>query len=194
MMRDKASGFTLVEVMVVLTIFSLCSVLMLQMLTVFLRGYDQVNRIQSEYILDSMRESWFRDSLSVMVASHDAEFGFHGDRREISGITLHPLIGPGGRFTEASWEIRSSGRETALWYTESGYASLRIGTWTNTGLEFQYRGLSSGWVNEWPPRETPPGELPHRIKLIIDEADTSRELFAAVTIRRVERYDYRDLL
>lgn len=193
-MAFKARGFTLVEVMVVLAIVSLCSVLMLQMLTVFLRGYDQVNRIQSEIILDSMRENWFRRSVKVMVASHDEEFGFQGEEYEISGYTLYPLIGPGGKLTEVGWLIRSNSSGASLWYTETDFEPMKIANWANASLKFQYRGLSSGWVSEWPPREIPIGELPQRIKLTIEGNGSSRAIFAAVAIRRVKGSDYRDIL
>ena len=190
--REK--GFTLVEVIVVLTIVSLCSVLMLQMLTVFLRGYDQVNRVQGELVIASMRENWFRRSVKVLVASDDEAFAFKGEDNEIAGYSLYPLIGQAGRLTKVGWVIRSNTRSASLWYMETGYEPMKIATWEDARLEFQFRGATSGWVGEWPPRETPIGELPQRIKLTINEPGATKELFAAVAIRRVKRSDYRDLL
>ena len=73
---QRQSGFTLVEVLVVIAITGMVSVLVLQMLTIVLRGADGVSRVQGEMSMESMRNSWFRDSIAVMVASLDEEFAF----------------------------------------------------------------------------------------------------------------------
>ena len=106
---QRQSGFTLVEVLVVIAITGMVSVLVLQMLTIVLRGADGVSRVQGEMSMESMRNSWFRDSIAVMVASLDEEFAFRGSERAVSGFTMAPLIGQSGELTQVTWSLESTG-------------------------------------------------------------------------------------
>ena len=186
-------GFTLVEVLVVIAITGMISVLLVQMMTVFLRGYDQVGRLQNEHAIDSMRFGWFRDSVAVLVASLDAEFAFEGDDKKITGYTLSPLLGDDGQLTRVAWQIRNQTTGASLWYEEADSPPIRIGTWRGSDLKFSYRGQNTGWRSAWPPEELVEGVLPYRVRLVIDGEEV-REVYAAVIVRRTGRYDYRDYL
>lgn len=193
-MNDRSlRGFTLIEMLVVLLITGIASVLVLNMLTILLRGYDQIGRIQSDFAIDEMRFSWFRGCVGVMVASLDKEFAFAGSSREISGYTTSPLIGKEGKLTWVKWELKSVSGGDEIWYTEGLLDSMHIGTWKDTELEFLYRGLNSDWRRDWPPSDLRPGVLPYRIKLRMTGA-VQREFFAAIRVRRTGRYDYRDFV
>ena len=193
MKTRAANGFTLIEVLVVIAITGMITVLLSQMLTVFLRGYDQVGRIQQEHAVDSMRLGWLRDSVSAMVASLDEEFGFEGERASFTGFTMSPLLVDDHRLTRVTWQIRNDATGHSLWYGEDGRQAVKLGTWPDDQLSFAYRGLNSGWQTDWPPQDLPAGVLPHRIKLSISGAEP-RDVYAAVTVRRTGRYDYRDFL
>ena len=69
---------------------------------------------------------------------------------------------------------------------------MKMATWPSHRASFAYRGQQSGWMDEWPAQDLSPGVLPHRIKLVLDDGDVTREIYAAVQIRRTGRYDYRD--
>lgn len=188
-------GFTLVEVMVVLSLVSLISVIVLQMMTILLKSYDQISRMEGQSALESMRNNWFRGSVNAMVASLDQEFEFRGARKLVSGYTTSPLMGRQGMLTSISWEIREDATQSTLWYIEHSKRPLQISTWDNARAEFSYRGLKSGWVEAWPPSELPEGVLPHRVKLTIHPDDAlPMDIYAAINIRRTGRFDYRDNL
>lgn len=194
MKLKRSSGFTLVEVLVVISITAMIAVIVLQMLTVLFRGYDQIGRIQGDVSVDAMRYGWFRDSLGVMVASLDEEFSFQGSANGMTGFTAGPLIGRQGEIAKVSWEVRSNLRGASLWYSEWGQEPMKIGEWPDTNLQFAYRGQRSGWRDDWPPEDLPDGMLPHRVKLTFDGDEQQREVYAAINVRRIGRYDYRDFL
>ena len=193
-MKTSSRGFTLIEVMVVLTLTGMIAALLLQMMTIMLRGYDQAGRIQSRLAIESMRYTWFRDSVGGLAASLDEEFGFQGSSAEFSGYTLTALQNSTGKLTGFRWSIRPSSRGQSLYYEEDNKAPLLMGSWSGTQLTFSYRGQSSGWLSEWPAADLPAGVLPYRVKLTLNDGQTNREVFAAVTNRRIGRYDYRDLV
>lgn len=188
-------GFTLVEVLVVLALTGMIAVLLLQMMTVLLRGHDQVGRIQSQLLTDTMRFHWFRDSIGHMAASLDEEFGFVGSHSSFSGYTMAPLLAQQGKLTKVSWEIRSMSDGPGLWYQEAGAAPMLIGRWPYADdLSFEYRGQRSAWLSNWPAGDLPAGVLPYRIKLSIRSESETRDVYAAVDVRRVARFDYRDYI
>lgn len=189
---NRASGFTLIEVMVVIAVTSITAVLILQMMTILFRGYDQIGRVQSELAKEAMSYGWFRDSIGSLVASLDREFAFSGDVREMEGYTSAPLFGSAGKVTEIRWQLREEADGTSLWYTEKGEPQIQVAVWQESEVGFLYRGLKSGWRNTWPPEELPAGILPHRVKLKIENQSESREIYAAISVRRTGRYDYRD--
>lgn len=188
-------GFTLVEVMVVLSLVSLISILVLQMMTVMLRSYEQISSLEGRFSLDSMRNAWFRGSVNTMVSSLDQEFAFKGERMLMSGYTTAPLMGRQGMLTSIKWEIREDTTQSSLWYVENEQRPLKIASWKNARAEFSYRGLKSGWGGGWPREELSQGVLPHRVKLTVFSDDSMPvDIYAAVRTRRTGRYDYRDNL
>lgn len=187
-------GFTLVEVLVVLAFTSLIAVLLLQMMTILLRGYDQAGRIQGQLAMDTMRFNWFRETIGVMAASLDEEFAFRGSKYEITGFTMAPLLAESGTLTRVSWTLRDNRDGKALWYQEWQHEPLLIGQWPDTEVSFAYRGQRSDWLDSWPTGNLPAGVLPYRIKMSLQDADSRKEIFAAVNVRRTGRYDFRDLV
>ena len=190
----RIRGFTLVEVLVVLMLTGMIAVLLLQMMTILFRGYDQIGRIQGEVSLNSMRNGWFRDSINALAASLDEEFSFAGTPAQMTGFTMAPLVSRQGKLTMMAWEIRYKAKGTELWYAETGLEPALIGQWPDSELRFAYRGQNSGWMDTWPPADLPAGVLPYRIKLNIADDGGDRDVFAAIKVRRTGRYDYRDFL
>lgn len=193
-MKAKNTGFTLIEVLVVIAITGFVAVLVLQMLTILLRGNDQIARVQTQMNEQVLSQAWFRDSIGVMMASLDEEFAFKGDERSVSGYTLSPLLGHAGEITPVQWTLRRSSDGDALWYSESGEAAIRIANWPDTLAKFSFRGQKSGWLEQWPSGDLTSGVLPYRVKLSLASNDQIRDVFAAVRVRRSGRYDYRDFL
>ncbi len=190
--RGTQVGFTLVEVLVVIVLVSMISALLLQMMTLSFRSFDQVTRIANESNVLRMRNQWFRNSISHLVASLDEQFGLVGDASTISGYSSAPLLDHSGKLTRVYWEVRRSGADSELWYREHAGSPMLIGKWAGGELKFSYRGLQSAWLDKWPTEELPVGVLPYRVKLSIEQDGEVRDLLAAVSIRRTGRYDYRD--
>lgn len=188
----RIGGFTLIEVLVVIAITGLVSVLTLQMSSILLKGYDQISRVQSNLGEQAMRNSWFRDSIAVMMASLDEEFAFSGSQRSISGYTMSPLFAAEGELTQVQWSLESSSSGDALWYREHDRPPVQIAVWPETNASFAYRGQKSGWLAEWPAQDLPAGILPYRVKLSLGGGEDAQQIFAAIKVRRTGRYDYRD--
>ena len=187
-------GFTLVEVMVVIAITGMIAVLLLEMMTIMFRGYDQVGRIQTRLAQETMQLQWFRETMGVMAASLDQEFAFKGSAGEITGYTMAPLLSEQGKLTRISWRIEEAEGESRLIYHEADHPPMNVGSLRDSELRFEYRGQLTNWLGGWPDEQVPVGSLPFRIKLAIEGASGPREVYAAINVRRLGRYDFRDLI
>ncbi len=182
--RAAATGFTLVEILVVLIIVSLISGIVFfafervldarQRLAEFLDGTDTPNLIAA----------WFRDDVDGIVP--DAKGGadiFSGAPRRLTGLSVAPLNGMAGVPTRVTWEITfdpSSGR-TYLRYQDADAQVLTIASWPEDRGNFRYCGTNLSCYETWPPPSGQASEVPSLIVLNTVKGTEDWTILAAPT-------------
>jgi general secretion pathway protein J len=152
--RGAASGFTLVEILVVMVIVTLISGILL---FAFERVLDV--RVRIAAFLDgsetpTLVASWFRDDIDGIIP--DDKNGadvFQGAARKLSGLSVAPLNGMAGVPTSVTWEIdfdADAGR-TYLRYHDSAAQTLTIASWPDDRGNFRYCGADFACYDTWPP-------------------------------------------
>lgn len=157
--HQSDKGFTLLEVIVVLTITSLITAILMQglgiVLNTRLRVADELVRIETVSLQNSVIKS---PLVGVLPGLDESENSFSGQERRIKGLTLTPLRGTMGAPTSFEMALQYVSRDnvTELVYLEEGYNPVRLAKWEGDTGEFSYRGRSGDWRTSWPPR---PGVL-----------------------------------
>ncbi len=192
-LRDK--GFSLVEVLVVLVLVSMMSTLLLQGTTFLYGNYARAVSLQEAFRSQQLPLSWFRNSVSQLVANLDDEFYFEGDRTKFSGFTLAPLHGEEGAFTAVTWRLDVDGRDIRLWYDQPGHQSVLVRHWRGADASFSYMTETGAFISSWPEHSDKPEMLPHAIRLRFDAEELGRyEVLSSVNMRTEPEDDYRDIL
>jgi prepilin-type N-terminal cleavage/methylation domain-containing protein len=164
----RASGFTLIEVMVVLVIVALISATLLfafqsvldirLRLAQFLDGTDTPNLVAG----------WFRDTVDGLVPDiKDGAGSFTGAPRRLTGLSLAPLNGLAGVPTRITWEVAfdaSTGR-TDLRYQGAEQPEMTIASWPDDRGGFRYCGPDLVCYDHWPPPSGIASEVPFLIRL-----------------------------
>ena len=192
-MISRQIGFTLVEILVVLTLLSAIVGLLAQSFSVFYKAYLQTDALESDIVREELVSHWFRDNISGAIPSKDPSFRFTGDNRKITFTSVDSLKGPQGKIKRTSWIISMEGESSTLLYEENNEQPIPLMVWQNRKAGFYFRDESTDWIKFWPPEESKAGMLPRRVKLKI-QGDAESEIFVAINTRRTPRYDYRDLL
>lgn len=184
--RRVASGFTLIEVLVVLVITSLITTMLFQALS-------QMFRIQSSLAAQTLRntdvalrENWFR--LIGQGLYPDARLGpdeFKGEERNLHGLTLFPLNAPPGAPTPFSLTIEYAGaadRSSVIY--KSGDKSMTLASWQGRSGRFWYEDEAGLRYEQWPPPLGMSTELPNVVLLQMQDDHLPRLLPASPLGRR----------
>ncbi len=141
------SGFTLVEMLVVLVLVSLLGTLVIQGTGFFLGQYATVKRSHRESSLATLQQHWFGSTVAAMVPSRLAARRFAGDDHSFEGVTLQPLAAKAGRPVRVRWSIDAG----SVLYTERGAQPWTVLSGHDRTLGFQFADSSREWHEAWPP-------------------------------------------
>lgn len=117
-MRRRASGLTLLEMLVVFVLASLISTLLVQGAGFFLGQYDTVKRIAREASSTALQQRWFASTVHAMVPYMAWDRRFAGGPASFQGVTMQPLRAPSGLPVAARWSIVRGEAGTAVVYAE----------------------------------------------------------------------------
>lgn len=172
--KHRLSGFTLVEVLVVLVIVGMIS-------TIFFQAFDRVYRLQNRFGVElynaqqgAMSIDWFRQTVQGLISDYgDGANKFSGGAHEFSGLSTNPLSEEYGSATGIKWEISFDPQtgKTQLTYADAKGEST-IAVWQGGAAKFTYLD------DKLEPHETWPSELgmwPQLPKLIRLEAMATGE-------------------
>ena len=188
------AGITLLEMLVVFALVSLISTLLLQFTGFLTSGFERTASMEREAFRSRLFQRWYQNSTAGIVASLDAEAGFHGAKESMTGYTLFPVFGPSGVPTRFNWSLQEEDDTVGIWYQEADAPPVKMYQWPADKVEFSYRPLNGTWAEKWPLPGVPTGVSPFRILLKIQTDADEYQMLSAIQVRRTGVYDYRDLL
>ena len=180
--RARLSGFTLVEILVVLVIVGLVSSILLQAL-------DQVYRLQGRFGLQlaqsqqgAMYTDWFRQVVQGLQTDFpDGKEKFKGNETQFEGVTTSPLSTNYGAPSKIALELRYDSAEnlTRLQYTERERKTDLYSWGGKKAGRFVYVDQKGERHESWPP---PLGLWPQLPSTILLQSQRNAEplLLAAV--------------
>jgi general secretion pathway protein J len=168
------SGFTLIEILVVLIIVGMVSGILLQALE---RAYRLQERFGTELFDMQQRQmatDWYRLTVKGLFPDYaDGRHKFKGDDREFSGLSNNPLSGGYGALTPITWRIRNSkGNQTELVYIENN-KEVSLLSWQGQGARFIYLDKEMTPHHSWPPALGLHKQLPTMIRIETDGEDAA---------------------
>lgn len=177
----KASGFTLMEMLVTLVLISFATMLMFQMLGSYRVANDRVRSQAGRIDRQALFQAWFRDSVHGLYAAPKLQFV--GDAAQFSATTLNPLYAPEGSPVAVRWALRENAEGAAeIVYSEDGRERWRLPLQGGGEVEFTY--IDTAWrsTETWPPKlgKVNPEALPAVVGLVRRFEDGDRPLLVAV--------------
>jgi general secretion pathway protein J len=178
--NHRASGFTLLEILVVLVLVALVSTLVMEGFSFTINVQSRLKRQLINNQLHDLQELWFRQITRSYKTTNlsSKEVVFRGDSTTIAGTAMVELTGNAGIPVTTHWEIETSGKTQSLSYESELIPKTIIATWQSTKIQFQYLGQDGEFYQHWP-IETLPNQLP---KGILVSSLNKTEVFWYVSI------------
>lgn len=192
--QDKSKdGFTLLEVLVVITIAGLISTLLMQ-------GFAYVVHLRSQFLIQlddlqrgTLQEHWFRSTTAALTPDYNnGKHIFKGDSEQFSGLTLAPLNATTGTPVAFTWRLESKEGFTILSYQDETDNTIEVMRWLGEEGEFTYWSATGESSSAWPPLfGLEPPQLPQLIQLNAKRRHTPLLWLVKLTDRNYTRYDPR---
>ena len=187
----RRGGFTVMEMLAVLTLVSLLGTLVVQGLGFFAARYEAVKRSHRDVDSFALWQHWFAATVNGMVPVGVRARRFRGDATTFSGTSLQPLAGEGGVPAVVRWSVAED--QAAVAYQEEGLAATpeqpiewRLPLGGDSALSFRYADRQGRWHDAWPTREAPLQWTPTLVRLATSTGGETR----TVWIARVEAAPY----
>jgi general secretion pathway protein J len=149
-MKTRPSGFTLVEVLVVLVITALVSTLLFQALAQVYRLQGRFGEQLAQSQGGAMRADWYRQVLQGLLNDYaDGKQRFAGQVQRLEGLSATALTVAGGAPQWVVMEIRSEADGSELLY-QAGSQQVTMLRWQGGG-EFAYLDEAGAEHAQWPP-------------------------------------------
>ena len=177
----RASGFTLMEMLVTLVLISFATMLMFQMLGSYRIANERVRGQAGHIDRHALFQEWFRDSVHGLYAAPKLQFV--GDPAQFSATTLNPLYAPEGSPTAIEWSLRADEDGIAeIVYAEGGREQWHLPLQGGGAVEFAYFDADWRETDTWPPKlgKVNPEGLPAVVGLVRRSEDGDRPLLVAV--------------
>lgn len=185
----SSSGFTLLEVLVVIVLTSLISTILMQGL---FHVFDMTGRLQnsaSRQQIAVLQEHWFRHvSSSLTPDQPGGNNEFQGEKNWFTGLTLAPLRGHTGCPTMFVLEIQRNSGVISLIYREEETTPLVIGKWPESESFFEYIDHEGIGYSQWPEKNIE-AQLPESIIFRRGEVDYIISWYSHISGRKQPRPD-----
>ena len=193
---SRSSGFTLIEVLVVMTLVALVSGVLFEALE---RAYRLKERFGVELFnvqQGQMATDWYRQSVNGLYPDYpDGGNVFKGAEQEFSGLSTNPLNADYGMPTAVTWKLQSqpqSGISTLVYVV--GKQETAILSWRGKDARFAYFDDTRSAHDEWPPRLGKFPQLPMQIQIQSKDGSESMVLVASPMGPTVPLIRMRDIL
>lgn len=155
----REQGFTLIEIIVVIVLFSLITTLSIQGIGYVLGQRARMAQFQQDMVTTTLRHQWFVEAVEgLAVPPEDEAYIFTGSAREFHGFSLAPLISPEVPGTYISWKLLAvSGLQSLVYYqstasnAERADAEIPVVTGIAGDAYFRYLDDSGIFHLQWPP-------------------------------------------
>lgn len=172
---NRLSGFTLIEVLVVLIIVAMVSSVLFEALE---RAYRLEDRFGTELFKvqqGQMAVDWYRQSVQGLYPDYsNGQNIFQGKESEFSGLSGNPLGENYGAPTPITWKIRNNRHNgtAELVYIEEKREAVLL-AWHGSQAKFVYFDAHHNPNDSWPPPLGLSTQLPGQIQLMAkDTGDT----------------------
>ena len=169
--RRRAAGFSLVEVMVVLSITALLAALVAQALGLFGARYESLRRLEGETAQQALPRNWFATTVRGFLPYRIEARRFVGDVGAFRGFTTESLGSEPGLPVGAGWRIERNGDRSVVSYFEEGGLAWEVLV-VDAPAAFQYADAGLVWRNAWPVQELPFEHVPTLVRLVTIEGET----------------------
>ena len=171
MRGGKSRGFSLVEVMVVLTITALLAALVAQALGLFGARYESLRRLEAETAQQALPRNWFGTTVRGFLPYRIEARRFTGDVAGFRGFTTESLGSEPGLPVAAMWRVEGDGAGSVVSYHEEGGLTWQV-LEVDVPAAFQYADAALVWRNAWPVEELPFEHVPTLVRLVTIEGET----------------------
>lgn len=176
---SRKSGFTLLEMLVVLVIVSLVFSLLMGALHQAGMLQMRLSETQDETLGPQMAEDWFRRVIAgIQPDERLAPHVFRGGDRQLSALTLEAIAPANAGIPTAftlSLEDDSASGKTLVKYTEPGLSFVLM-TLDGRDGHFVYEEDSGEESDAWPPRKSDPPQIPSLVRLAWGQGEKAGEL------------------
>jgi prepilin-type N-terminal cleavage/methylation domain-containing protein len=176
---SRESGFTLLEMLVVLVIVSLVFSLLMGALHQAGMLQMRLSETQDETLGPQMAEDWFRRVIAgIQPDERLAPHVLKGGDKALSALTLEPIAPANAGIPTAftlSLEEDSAGDKTLLKYTEPGLSFVLM-TLDGRDAHFVFEDETGEETDAWPPRKTDPPQIPNLVRLAWGRGEKAGEL------------------
>ena len=169
--RGRKAGFSLVEVMVVLTITALLAALVAQALGLFAARYESLRRLEAQTTQQALPRNWFATTVRGFLPYRIDARRFTGDVGAFRGFTTESLGSEPGLPVAASWRIEPDGGRSVVSYHEEGGLAWQVLV-VDAPAAFQYADAALVWRNAWPVEELPFEHVPTLVRLVTIDGET----------------------
>lgn len=179
--HPRSTGFTLIEVLVVMIMVTLISGVALQALE---RAYRLKERFGLELFnvqQGQMATDWYRQSVNGLYPDYrDGANVFHGGEQEFTGLSTNPLSDDYGIVTPIAWKLHSQPQNgtTGLSYIENNQETFIL-SWRGNQARFIYLDDTHTAHDRWPPRLGLFPQLPTQIQIQTKDAGENITLIAS---------------
>lgn len=178
--QNHQTGFTLIEMLVVLIITAMVSGIIFQALESAYRLQDRfaTELFKSEH--GEMAKDWYRQSVQGLLTDYpDGKNIFRGKSSEFSGLSSNPLSASYGVPTAITWRIKHDKTKDTdeLVYIEGARKTTLIHL-NGSHAHFVYFDEKLSPNDSWPPPLGLPNQIPKQIQLQDKDTDEAIDIVA----------------
>lgn len=161
------TGFTLIEVLVVMILMGLITGVLFQALERAYQINERFGISLASVQQGQMATDWYRQSINGLFPDFaDGTHLFQGKPQRLSGLSTNPISTESGAPTPITWELKTRPADniTELIYTE-GSLQTQLMSWLGTESNFIYLDEKGEPHTSWPPPLGLFPQLPAQIQI-----------------------------
>lgn len=179
------SGFTLLELLVVLVLVSFITTLLVQGMAYVAKVNDAFAREGHQRYMRELVFGWFSDAISQLAAPVQGKIKarFRGDPLSFEAVTLGSVDRREGIPTPFAFRLEPTDSAAELIYVRRVEASRWLLLEVAADARFEYQDAHGAWHERWPPTPEQADWLPDAVAV----ASVQDRLFLMATVQMPQR-------